>query len=87
MFFHLKVVSRHHLDNISRLKLYSYQLATAGGSGETSPSPEKGMSHRTQVGLLAQEVQQVIPDAVIETVSPETIHVYIIIIQVAPALP
>ncbi len=58
----MQVISQCHLDNISRLKLYHYQLATAS----TSPL---STSQRTQVGLLAQEVQQVIPDAVMETVS------------------
>ena len=64
---HMQVDCTDHLDHIAKLQLYEYQFdkgLSARGSGMVGQQPV-----RRHVGLLAQEVKEVIPDAVKETVS------------------
>ena len=61
-----------HLHHISQLQLYEYQLdegVLGGGGGTATQQPL-----RRQVGLLAQEVKGVIPDAVKQSVSSSLIR-------------
>ena len=56
-----------HLDHIAKLQLCEYQFdkgLSASSSGMVAQHPV-----RRHIGLLAQEVKEVIPDAVTETVS------------------
>lgn len=66
-FCHMQVDCTDHLDHIAKLQLYEYQFdkgLSASGSGMVGQQPV-----RRHVGLLAQEVKEIIPDAVKETVS------------------
>ncbi len=58
--------------NISRLQLYEYQYADGavyrGAGGTVSNGHAATVAPSNHLGVLAQEVQMVIPDAVKETV-------------------
>ena len=58
-----QVDNGRQLQNVSQLKLYQYQYRDGVMTG--AASSEKS---RQQVGVLAQELRQIIPDAVHETV-------------------
>lgn len=60
-----KVDSGKQLESVSRLKLYRYQYRDGVMTGAVPSNEEK----RVQVGVLAQELRQILPDAVHETVS------------------
>ena len=63
----MQVDCADHLDHIEKLQLYEYQFdkgLSASSSGMVAQHPV-----RRHIGLLAQEVKEVIPDAVTETVS------------------
>ena len=59
----IKVDSSRQLDRVSRLQLYQYRYKDGVMSEKTAADCTR------QVGVLAQELRQVIPDAVHETVS------------------
>ena len=63
----MQVDCADHLDHIEKLQLYEYQF----DKGLSASSSEMVAQHpvRRHIGLLAQEVKEVIPDAVTETVS------------------
>lgn len=66
----LQVDSGQHLANISRLRLREYQYADAAvyrGTAAATVSVGGGSTSK-HLGVLAQEIQEVIPDAVKETV-------------------
>ena len=56
--------SGRQLEHVSQIQLYQYQYREGVMTG-TNPSEK----NRQQVGVLAQELKQIIPDAVHETVS------------------
>ena len=63
----MQVDCADHLDHIEKLQLYEYQFdkgLLASSSGMVAQHPV-----RRHIGLLAQEVKEIIPDAVTETVS------------------
>lgn len=57
--------SGKQLERLSQLRLYKYQYKEGVMTGAV-PSNEE---NRLQVGVLAQELRQILPDAVHETVS------------------
>lgn len=66
LFLHpTKVESGKQLESVSRLKLYRYQYRDGVMTGAVPSDEEK----RLQVGVLAQELRQILPEAVHETVS------------------
>lgn len=60
-----KVDSGKQLERVSQLKLYRYQYRDGVMTGAVPSNEEK----RLQVGVLAQELRQILPEAVHETVS------------------
>ena len=66
--------SANQLEKVSRLQLYQYQFRDRATATENNAGNEDlgdGSKSVTQVGLLAQELREVLPDAVHESVSYE----------------
>lgn len=62
--FYIQVDSKQQLENVSRLKIYEYQFEE-GVNGDLL----EGQAGERRVGVLAQEVREIIPGATKETVS------------------
>ena len=62
-YIYLQVDSKQQLDTVSKFQLYEYQFAEGVSCDQVQGEPG-----RRRVGLLAQEVRNLIPEAVKETV-------------------
>ena len=75
--FDMQTDSKQQLETVSKFQLYEYQFAEG-----TSRDPTGEESGKRRMGLLAQEVKSLIPEAVKETVRIRNTTVYTIVSSV-----